>query len=809
MVCRTVITALLIVCCISGPAHAEWIYDGSPVSQEAGHQILSAVVADAEGSIFVVFVDDRDQPTNQSDVYVQLVDANGNMRWTANGKPVADTAANEQGAVALPDGAGGVFIAWTNSGTGTQDVYAQRLSASGSYQWGHGGVPVCTAADSQQDIRLVSDDNDGVFVAWRDYRKEVNGEIYAQRLNASGSPVWKADGTVMSAGNTGFSGLQMIQDGAGGAIVAASWRPISEDDIYAQRFDRNGVPQWGSGVPISDEPGDQLLDGLVDDSMGGAIAVWRDDTAGNDDIYAQRVDASGNKMWTTEGVPVCTDAGEQFVGDVEPDGAGGVFVVWTDQRNADDDIYGQRLSAGGIPLWTGNGHPICAEAGNQMDPTAIYDGSGGYILAWMDSRIALYDLYAQRINGTGYALWAAGGVPVTLAANWQSDPRIASDGNGGGVVLWEDKRTGQEIDLFAQRLEPLHGGWGYPEPVVTSVNDSPGDQGGWVRVNWNASGHDQSILQEITHYSVWRAIDALSATAALAERGDGGPKLVTPADIGPDFSGRALYRDTRARADYYWEWIGNQTAHYLPGYSYTAPTVNDSTESSPAVHYFMVMAHTADPFVSWPSNAHSGYSVDNLAPAAPLSLVAERVGNYVRLDWLPGGEDEPDFAHYAVYRAFASGVTPEPAFFLSTTEDTTLWDQDATPGIPWYYIVTSVDIHGTESEPSNEANVGSSVTGVNDTPRLTRLQVRSNVPNPFSIMTLLEVGLPADADVAIEVFDVGGRRVWARNLRGAAGWQQVTFDGRDDAGHPLPSGVYFTRVRAGSDVVTRKMVLKR
>lgn len=42
-----------------------------------------------------------------------------------------------------------------------------------------------------------------------------------------------------------------------------------------------------------------------------------------------------------------------------------------------------------------------------------------------------------------------------------------------------------------------------------------------------------------------------------------------------------------------------------------------------------------------------------------------------------------------------------------------------------------------------------------------------------------------------------------------AGWQQVRFDGRDNEGRVLASGVYFCRVEAGGSVATKKMIIAR
>lgn len=86
----------------------------------------------------------------------------------------------------------------------------------------------------------------------------------------------------------------------------------------------------------------------------------------------------------------------------------------------------------------------------------------------------------------------------------------------------------------------------------------------------------------------------------------------------------------------------------------------------------------------------------------------------------------------------------------------------------------------------------------------------SNYPNPFNDATVLLLGMPAEGEVRIDVFDILGR--WVRTLhRGTVreGPQRLAFDARDDAGGELASGVYFARVETERGVVMRKLVLLR
>jgi hypothetical protein len=544
---------------------------------------------------------------------------------------------------------------------------------------------------------------------------------------------------------------------------------------------------------------------IASDGAGGAIIAWSDERGTLDDIYAQRMNAAGVAQWTTDGVAVCAITDNQLRPRIASDGSGGAVVTWYDNRSTtDNDVYAQRLNASGLALWPYNGVPVCADSYNQVEPEIAFIDDG-VIITWRDNRNAAYGVYAQRLDGFGVEQWPAGGVTVCTTAGDALYPLVMSDGAGGALLTWHDYR-GITYDIYAQRIEGRYGEWGRPEPTIASVSDNPSDQGGRVIVRWLASDRDRASDPLVSHYSVWRSTDA----AALSPARRAGARVVTePGGVDAAFSGAAIWVERSPAGPAYWEWIANQDAVHLPSYSYTAPTRQDSVAGDPALHYFKVCSHDDSPSARvWESADSSGYSVDNLAPAAPLMLTAQRSGDDVLLSWDPSGENEPDLKHYAVYRGDASGVTPTPVFFLSNSLDTMLTDADA-PTSALYYIVTAYDVHDNQGPPSNEAMVDGAGTGVGDTPRLTALQLRPNAPNPFSGQTVLEIGLPAAAEVTVEIYDVAGRRVRALTRGLGAGWQRLAFDGRDGAGRPLASGVYFCRVSAAGETRAQKMVIRR
>jgi len=85
-----------------------------------------------------------------------------------------------------------------------------------------------------------------------------------------------------------------------------------------------------------------------------------------------------------------------------------------------------------------------------------------------------------------------------------------------------------------------------------------------------------------------------------------------------------------------------------------------------------------------------------------------------------------------------------------------------------------------------------------------------NYPNPFNPSTAIKYSLPKQSCVQLEVYDHSGRHI-ASLVDGEqrAGLYTAQWDGRDGRGHSVASGVYFCRLTAGKQTISKKMVLLR
>nr|MBC8374421.1 T9SS type A sorting domain-containing protein [FCB group bacterium] len=85
--------------------------------------------------------------------------------------------------------------------------------------------------------------------------------------------------------------------------------------------------------------------------------------------------------------------------------------------------------------------------------------------------------------------------------------------------------------------------------------------------------------------------------------------------------------------------------------------------------------------------------------------------------------------------------------------------------------------------------------------------LEQNFPNPFNPSTTLRYGLPEDANVSLIIYDIRGNLVnMIVSETQAAGWYEHVWNGLDQSGQQVSTGLYLTRLQAGSDNRTIKML---
>ena len=322
-------------------------------------------------------------------------------------------------------------------------------STSAFAQWIENGIPICTEIGSQEQPRIVNDGSGGAIIIWVDSRND-DGDIYAQRISGDGNILWPYGGIAVCTAEHKQWYPEAVADGAGGVII--TWQDFRlgctnydryNHNIYAQKINGDGSLAWiYNGLPVCARRGDQERPVLVSDGSGGAIIAWRDPRSGYGAIYAQRIRTSGMPVWQGNGIPVCDGGGERWVmyrewPDISSDGSGGAIITWKDYRNGNDyDIFAQRILATGTPSWIKNGIPVCANALPQLEPHIVHDETGGAIITWIDANPGSWNISSQRVSADGSILWQENGETVCTVTRNPWTARLVPDGAGGSIIAW-------------------------------------------------------------------------------------------------------------------------------------------------------------------------------------------------------------------------------------------------------------------------------------------------------------------------------------------------------------------------------------
>ena len=481
-----------------------WPANGILVCAAPGAQLLYSMAPDGSGGVFLAWEDYRAGVF--SDVYGHHVLADGLFAagWPVDGLGIAVFMEEQRDPKVISDGAGGAFFVWADARTysfSQRDVYAQRVDGHGTLAsgWAANGTRVTNASTYDFGPRAIADPDGGLYVTWT--RGLAGQDVGAQHLNATGAPhaTWPDTGIVL-CGVTGDQGGAALAPAPGGSAIAV-WKDSrnytagsTETNFFAVRFgpDTSRAAGWPrDGVELySTTHGISAPFGAADDA-GGLLFMWGELVSATDeDLFVMHVDSAGivvTSIAFPDGiVPVCPDPSYQHPVSIVPDGAGGIYVGWTDYRAdpsfANPDPYVQHVTAGAAlaPGWPATGVALTSELTPEGEtlPVAV---AGGVIAVWTRGSGSGADLFASFVGLDGVVpalvslvsseaspgrvriAWQVAGAPGgewiverrDEASPWREIARALPDGEGRVSVTDESVVAGGR---YGYRLAPAAGG---------------------------------------------------------------------------------------------------------------------------------------------------------------------------------------------------------------------------------------------------------------------------------------------------------------------------------------------------------------
>ncbi|MFO7652318.1 MAG: FlgD immunoglobulin-like domain containing protein [Candidatus Krumholzibacteriia bacterium] len=433
-----------------------------------------------------------------------------------------------------------------------------------------------------------------------------------------------------------------------------------------------------------------------------------------------------------------------------------------------------------------------------------------------DRRIFLGPYYTTSVQGT----IVLDPSPDPLVASWMisgpggnvegaGDATLAGSEAGtylvtwGTIAGWSPQPASESLALPPLGTVTFQTTYELQPARIDSIVDVPADQGGWVRIHFTRCGLDMSRGSwpdtAVVGYNVHRRVEDPALVASVLDvTGGTGPGLFVLGDR------RYAVRAEKAESEMppgVWEVVQTVYARQQETYLALAPTLADSVAGEPPfrTHYF-VSAHTTEPAIFFDGAPDSGYSTDDLAPAVPTGLLVTYATAGNALNWDP--PTEPDFQYHRIYRGPTADFVPGPESLVHETTG----NQWTDPQGDWshHYRVSTLDHAGNESDATSPVTASSA-----DVALPTELRLVQNHPNPFNPSTTIRFDLPRTGSVDLRIYDVSGRLV-RRLISGdrlPPGRRAALWDGRDDAGHNVATGVYFCRLQVGSFRQSIRMAL--
>lgn len=302
-------------------------------------------------------------------------------------------------------------------------------------------TPVLVTALSTQDHTAIAFNGTSYLVVWDDLR---NGgyDVYGARVDPTTGLVVSTDKDGIAIA-TGLGSQRFPAVASNGTDFLVVWANTLVDStkIYGARVTAAGAVTDATGFAIGGGPGDQSSPSVAWDGTNYFV-VWEDNRSNGVDVFGARVGTDGKTVAAdaAAGIAVDTAISAQTHPRVACDGTR-CLVVWTDNRGADYDIYGTRVTSatGAVGDAEPSPLPIAVGAGSATNPSITHDGAhGNYLVAWDDfSGGAVPDIRGRRIaDGTGASLDAT---PIAIATGPQPQraSSLAFDGTSF-LASWTD-----------------------------------------------------------------------------------------------------------------------------------------------------------------------------------------------------------------------------------------------------------------------------------------------------------------------------------------------------------------------------------
>jgi len=233
----------------------------------------------------------------------------------------------------------------------------------------------------------------------------------------------------------------------------ARYRVTGEGGTVVDKTTKEGTFPWPVGG-VAVYTGGPF--GIVSDNHRGAIiaGVYFTSPSPQNDAEGriQHIDSTGQLLWGVSGKIFTPDADVETFPTLVSDGASGALVAWDDTTNGKRARYVARFNQDGEMRWKTKGFRLWLRTVN--GPPIFSNDMGSIMWLVNDFSTRQGDLYAFRVDSSGYISWGSNGVLIRYRdfEEWPYFLEVTSDGRGGFIAVWSERRGPGWQNLVLQQI---------------------------------------------------------------------------------------------------------------------------------------------------------------------------------------------------------------------------------------------------------------------------------------------------------------------------------------------------------------------
>lgn len=456
---KKTIFLLFFLCTIVFSASAQWSNNpliNTIVNNMPGDQTTPLISYDNAGNFYIGFFSSESGNYN---VRLHYYSYDGVAQWGPNGLLVSDNTQNSSLTIwdLITDNNGNCILAFQDFRNGNGNIYAYSISPTGAFLWGADGIAVTTNIETVYLPSLTVTSTNNIIVAWQKQGATYK-EVVMQKITPAGTLSWGNTGISYQSGTYSYTAPRLLGVESDQYLMAfykeTGSFPGLTRHIYVQKFNASGTPVWASDALVSNSNGISAFayhPTIASDGANGIVVAWTDDRNSDNNINAavNRILSNGTSTWPANGTEVSninsnSDQNPQILG---VNGNNEVMVTWSKKNGNQSQtaIAGQKFSSTGVPMWTNAGIEFVPMSGDVFGTTggAVFDGTNAMIVYEEFTFVK-----ALAVDNSGNMIWT----PTTTLMAGRSTNKgynvLSGLYNDQLIATWVEDNT----DIFMQNI---------------------------------------------------------------------------------------------------------------------------------------------------------------------------------------------------------------------------------------------------------------------------------------------------------------------------------------------------------------------